>query len=89
MHAHLFIAKLLKTFSIKIIRHVFKWNVEKGTTLTASKIIDKCPTQRFSDKFLTEGMDKTTNDQAGGGGMGTLGVDWAIKVNVIYFLPSP
>ena len=64
-HAHTSLYSKLKTFSIKIIRHVFKWNVEKGTTLTASKIIDKCPTERFSDKFLTEGTDKTKNDQGG------------------------
>ena len=36
-------------------------NIEKGTTITASRRIGKCPTpgRRFSDKFPTDGADKT------------------------------
>ena len=53
-------------------RHIFRWNIEKGTILIHSRRIEKCPTpgQRFSDKFPTAGTDKMTNARqtTGGGG---------------------
>ena len=80
-HTYLFKAWLSKNILYRNIqsclnRHIFKWNIEKGTTLTASRRIDKCPTngQRVSDKFPTAGTNK----------MGTLGIDWAIIFFIIF-----
>ena len=58
-------------------RHIFMWYTEKGTTVTASRRIDKCPTpgHRFSDKFPTTGTDKMTNAREG---MGTLRINRGI-----------
>ena len=62
-------------------RHIFRWNIEKGTILTHSRRIGKCPTpgQRFSDKFPTARTDKMTNARRPGGGWTPLeSSDWAI-----------
>ena len=64
-------------------RHIFMRNTEKGTTVTPSRRIDKCPTlgHRFSDKFLTTGTDKMTNAREGMGTLGiNRGIDWAIQI---------
>ena len=50
-------------------RHIFKWNVEKETMLTAS---------RRTDKFPTAGTDKMTNARHLPRGDG---IDWAINYN--------
>ena len=60
-YTYLFKACVLKIFFIKNInsyqnRRILKWNIDKGTMLTVTRRIDKCPE-----------------------GMGTLGIDWAIK----------
>ena len=44
--------------------HIFKWNINKGTMLTASRERG----QRFSDKFPTAGTTKMTNDRQIPGG---------------------
>ena len=51
-------------------KHIFKWNIEKGTTLTTSRGFDKCPfpEQRLSDKFPNAGSDKMTNARQMPGG---------------------
>ena len=63
-------------------RHIFRWNIEKGTILTHSRRIENCPTpwQRFSDKFPTAGTPtRSTNAQRPGGGWAPLeSSDWAI-----------
>ena len=80
-------------------RHIFMRNTEKGTTVTPSRRIDKCPTlgHRFSDKFPTTGTDKMTNAREGMGTLGiNRGIDWAIKFShvdltsawVVYHLPQ-
>ena len=72
-------------------RHIFMWNTEKGTTVTASRRIDKCPTPgyRFSDKFPTKRTDKMTNAREGMGTLGiNQGIDWAIKFSHVVGMAS-
>ena len=59
-------------------RHICRWNIEKGTILTHSRRIEKCPTpgQRLSDKFPTVGTDKITNARQMPGGGGGDGHPW-------------
>ena len=56
---HKYLFKALKIFFIEISKPIyisifFKWNIGKGTTLSASRRIDKCsiPEQWFSDKSM-------------------------------------